>query len=94
MEEGEIVIEELELEDEHKESSAQPQGTQRGAPADYRIVQPDTDRDGKKILTGVGSIWVNKSKTGNEYFSIRIGKLRLLAFKNDKERFASQSPKP
>lgn len=94
MPDDEIVVEELEIEPE--EEGLKPQAQQQGqAPSgqqgggkqpDYRIVQGDTDRDGKKILRNVGGIWVKTSKAGQEFFSISIGQLRLLAFKNDPNR--------
>ncbi|HII53548.1 hypothetical protein COT30_03865 [Candidatus Micrarchaeota archaeon CG08_land_8_20_14_0_20_49_17] len=49
---------------------------------DFRVMQPDTDRDGNKILTEVGAMWQRTSKNGNSFYSLNIGKLRLLVFPN------------
>ena len=52
---------------------------------DYRVVQPDVDINGKKILKNVGAIWKSETKDGKEYFILKIGELRLLAFPNDQK---------
>ncbi len=49
---------------------------------DFRVMQPDTDRDGNKILTEVGALWQRTGKNGNTFYSMSIGKLRLLVFPN------------
>lgn len=49
---------------------------------DIRVVQVDTDRDGKTIYKNVGGMWKNISKAGNEFYTIKIGNLKLLAFPN------------
>lgn len=47
---------------------------------DIRIVQPTVDRDGKPVYKNVGGMWKNISKNGTEFYVLRIGDLRLLAF--------------
>ncbi len=77
-EDKEIIVDELELEiEEPKEKKNEDQKM-----PDYRIVQSDIDRNGNKVMRRVGAIWVNRSKAGEEYLTINIGNLRLLAFKN------------
>ncbi len=49
---------------------------------EFRVVQPEVDKDGKIVYKDVGAIWKNVSKAGNEFYTMKIGKLRLLIFKN------------
>ncbi len=72
------------------ESSAQAdannqQGqSQQGSRPDFRIVQPDRDRNGNLVYINVGGMWKNISKNGNEFYTLRIGSLKLLVFPNNK----------
>jgi hypothetical protein len=76
-----------------KESSAQNRDFSRdgeGSPSggqrpEFRVMQPDRDKDGNSMLKNVGGMWKNTSKNGNEYYSLKIGRLTLLVFKNDKQ---------
>ena len=52
---------------------------------DLRIVQADRDRDGKSIYVNVGGMWKNVSKNGNEFYTIKVGNLKLLAFPNERK---------
>lgn len=56
----------------------------KGNKPDYRILQPDTDANGKSILKSVGAMWKSTSRDGREYFVMKIGELRLLVFPNNK----------
>ena len=57
-----------------------------GQKPDFRVVQPEYDsRVGKSVFKDVGAIWRNTSKSGNEFYTMKIGKLKLLVFRNDKE---------
>lgn len=63
----------------------------KGAPAasnqpEFRLVQPEYDvREGKTVFRDVGAMWKNISqKTGKEFYTLKIGKLRLLVFSNQK----------
>ena len=49
---------------------------------DIRVVQVEADKDGKSIYKNVGGMWKNVSKNGNEFYTIKIGNLKLLAFPN------------
>ena len=53
---------------------------------DFRVVQPEYDpRDEKTHFKDVGALWHNVSqKTGKEFYTLKIGKLRLLVFPNQK----------
>ena len=53
-----------------------------GRRPDLRVVQPMTDKDGKTIFKGVGGMWKNISKNGNEFYTLKIGDLKLLVFPN------------
>ncbi len=51
---------------------------------DYRIVQVETDKTGKATYSNVGGMWKNISKAGNEFYTLKIGNLKLLVFPNKK----------
>jgi uncharacterized protein (DUF736 family) len=55
---------------------------------EFRVVQPEYDtREEKTVFRDVGAIWKNISqKTGKEFYTLKIGKLRLLVFENQKLR--------
>ncbi len=64
-------------------SQAQEQQENSGARRpDFRVVQTVTDKDGKTIFKGVGGMWKSVSKNGNEFYTLKIGELRLLVFPN------------
>lgn len=48
----------------------------------YRVMQPQKQRDGNEKLVEVGAMWKNTSKQGNEFYTMKIGALRLLVFPN------------
>ncbi|MBS3068578.1 hypothetical protein J4450_07770 [Candidatus Micrarchaeota archaeon] len=57
---------------------------QGGNRPDFRVVQVENDRTGKAVYTGVGGMWKNISKAGNEFYTLKIGNLKLLVFPNKK----------
>ncbi len=61
-------------------------GGTSGNKPDFRIVQADRDKNGAVIYKNVGGMWKSVSKNGNEFYSLRIGELKLLVFPNDKSR--------
>ncbi|MBN2478231.1 hypothetical protein JXB01_02980 [Candidatus Micrarchaeota archaeon] len=69
---------------EELSSSSTPGGSSNNRP-DFRVVQPDSDKDGKTLYRNVGGMWKNVSKNGNEFYTLYIGKLKLLVFTNDKK---------
>ncbi len=84
---------EVNLEDEGFEEldggkgTSEPANTTSG-PAnrpDFRVVQTDRDKEGKAVYTNVGGMWKNVSKQGNEFYTLKIGQLKLLVFPNDKK---------
>jgi uncharacterized protein (DUF736 family) len=72
-EEVQIIEENIEEIEINKEENKKP---------DFRVVQPSTDKDGKPILINIGGMWKKTSKTGNVFYVLRIGKLKLLVFEN------------
>ena len=52
---------------------------------DIRIVQVETDKEGKTVYKNIGGMWKNISKNGNEFYTLKIGNLRLLAFPNNQK---------
>jgi hypothetical protein len=57
-----------------------------GAKPDFRIVQPEyVPALGKTVYKDVGAMWHNVSKGGNEFYTMKIGKLKLLVFQNTKK---------
>ena len=85
---------EIKLEDEGFEE-IQPEekkGQESSAPAvqgvnrpDLRVVQADRDKDGNTVYKNVGGMWKNVSKNGNEFYTLKIGELKLLVFPNDRK---------
>ncbi|MFA5929741.1 MAG: hypothetical protein WC861_02570 [Candidatus Micrarchaeia archaeon] len=56
-----------------------------GQKPDFRIVQPEyVPALGKTVYKDVGAMWHNVSKSGNEFYTLKIGKLKLLVFQNTK----------
>ena len=51
---------------------------------DFRIVQVSNDKSGNTVYTSVGGMWKNISKNGNEFYTLKIGQLKLLVFPNNK----------
>ena len=59
----------------------------RGERPDFRVVQTEFDsRIGKTVFKDVGAMWRGTGKTGNQFYTLKIGKLRLLDFPNDRHR--------
>ena len=50
---------------------------------DLRVVQADRDKDGNVVYSNVGGMWKNISKNGNEFYTLKIGQLKLLVFPNN-----------
>lgn len=57
---------------------------QGGNRPDFRVVQVENDRTGKAVYSSVGGMWKNISKAGNEFYTLKIGNLKLLVFPNKK----------
>jgi hypothetical protein len=66
-------------------SGTQEQTAQKSANPnrpDLRVVQVETDREGRAVYKNVGGMWKNVSKNGNEFYTLLIGNLKLLVFPN------------
>jgi|GEM_PF-1654574 len=86
----EIVGEDVKDLEEYEEVSAGKKPEQqdtteqrKGRRPDLRIVQPETNQDGTKAYRSVGAMWKSVSKNGREFYTLKIGELRLLAFPNE-----------
>ena len=77
-------IEEFEELEEPKKNEGAQQSEGGGARPDFRIVQPENDAEGNVVYRNVGGMWKRVSKNGNEFYTLRIGKLKLLVFANDR----------
>jgi uncharacterized protein (DUF736 family) len=63
-----------------------PEQPSSGTKPDFRVVQVEFDqRTGKTNYKDVGAMWKNIGKNGNEFYTLKIGKLRLLVFPNDRK---------
>lgn len=69
-------------ENDEFEEIGKEQESSSGRRPDLRVVQPIVDREGNQILKSVGGMWKNISKNGNEFYTLKIGDLRLLVFPN------------
>ncbi len=50
---------------------------------EFVIMQPDTDQAGGRVLRRVGVMWRTEGRNGKIYYTLKIGDLRLLVFKNE-----------
>jgi len=62
------------------------EGQKAGKQPEFRVVQPEYNmQEGKTFFRDVGALWHNVSqKTGREFYTLKIGKMRLLVFPNQK----------
>jgi len=73
---------EVKLEDEgFEEVRSDKPGAGANRP-DMRVVQADRDKDGNVVYSNVGGMWKNVSRQGNEFYTLKIGQLKLLVFPN------------
>ena len=68
------------------DEGGEARGRVAGPKPDFRIVQPEyVPALGKTVYKDVGAMWHNVSKGGNEFYTMKIGKLKLLVFPNTKK---------
>jgi hypothetical protein len=84
----EIVGEDVKDLEEYEEVSAgkkpeQEAEQRKGRRPDLRVVQPEVKQDGSKGYRSVGAMWKSVSKNGREFYTLKIGELRLLVFPNE-----------
>lgn len=83
MKESEIKLEEEGFEEVREGGPAGTPGAGTGANRpDLRVVQADRDKNGNVVYKNVGGMWKNISKNGNEFYTLKIGELKLLVFPN------------
>jgi hypothetical protein len=69
--------------EEVNESSLEEQPSKQ---PEFRILQQEyNQKEGKSTLKEVGVAWKNISQNGKEFYTIKIGNLRLLMFKNERK---------
>jgi uncharacterized protein (DUF736 family) len=74
------------LDDEGFEEVQSPKAGSSGSNRpDFRVVQADRDKDGNVVYANVGGMWKNISKNGNEFYTLKIGQLKLLVFPNERK---------
>lgn len=87
MKESEVKLDEEgfeEVRSEEKASTEQAAGGQGTNRPDLRVVQADRDKSGNVVYKNVGGMWKNISKNGNEFYTLKIGELKLLVFPNNR----------
>jgi hypothetical protein len=87
MKETEVKLGEEGFEELRSDKGSQDPGTSSGGSnrPDMRVVQADRDKEGNVVYSNVGGMWRNISKNGNEFYTLRIGQLKLLVFPNDRK---------
>jgi len=69
--------------EEVNESSLEEQPSKQ---PEFRILQQEyNQKEGKSTLKEVGVAWKNISQNGKEFYTVKIGNLRLLMFKNERK---------
>ncbi len=84
MKESEVKLEDEGFEEvpSSDKAAAPSQGSNR---PDLRVVQADRDKTGNVVYKNVGGMWKNVSKNGNDFYTLKIGELKLLVFPNDRK---------
>lgn len=87
MKESEVKLDEEGFEEIESGGKSQEAPAQSGSGnrPDLRVVQTDRDKNGNVVYLNVGGMWKNISKNGNEFYTLRIGQLKLLVFPNDRK---------
>ena len=67
--------------EEEVEATAPPV---KGPKPDFRVVQTERGPEGETKYRNIGGMWKKTSKSGNDFYSMSIGHLRLLVFPNKK----------
>ena len=82
MKESEVKLDDEGFEEVQTGEKSQSPGSNR---PDMRVVQADRDKEGNVVYSNVGGMWRNISKNGNEFYTLKIGQLKLLVFPNDRK---------
>ena len=78
----ETIQEEGSFEEVGVKENNEPGGQKAPNRPDFRVVQVETDKNGNTTFSSVGGMWKNVSKAGNEFYTLKIGNLKLLVFPN------------
>jgi hypothetical protein len=69
-----------------EEKKGSLEAKEKGPRPDFKVVQAEYNiKLGKTLYKDVGAMWKNTSKAGREFYTMKIGKLKLLVFQNAKE---------
>jgi uncharacterized protein (DUF736 family) len=82
MKEIEEKLDDEGFEEVQSEKSGSSSGSNR---PDFRVVQADRDKEGNVVYANVGGMWKNISRNGNEFYTLKIGQLKLLVFPNERK---------
>jgi len=87
MKESEVKLEDEGFEEVPSQERTEPApgGAQGSNRPDLRVVQADRDKNGNVVYKNVGGMWKNVSKNGNDFYTLKIGELKLLVFPNDRK---------
>jgi len=55
---------------------------ERGEQPAFRVVQAEKAQTGETKFRSVGGLWRKLSRNGNEFYTLKIGNLKLLVFPN------------
>ena len=85
MKESEVELSDTGSDEGFEEVNApRTEGSTGGNRPDFRVVQADRDKEGNPVYINVGGMWKNVSKAGNEFYTLKIGQLKLLVFRNNR----------
>jgi len=86
MKETEVKLGEEGFEELRSDRGSQDSGSSGGSNRpDMRVVQADRDKEGNVVYSNVGGMGRNISKKGYEFYTLRIGQLKLLVFPNERK---------
>ena len=67
-----------------EETEAELEIPKKGPKPDFRVVQTERGPEGETKYRNIVGMLKKTSKSGNDFYSMSIGKLRLLVFPNKK----------
>lgn len=85
MKESEVKLEDEGFEEIQSTEKSEPAAAQGSNRPDLRVVQADRDKNGNVVYKNVGGMWKNVSRNGNDFYTLKIGELKLLVFPNDRK---------
>jgi hypothetical protein len=88
MKETEVKLEDEGFEEVSSSEKSEPAaaGAEQGSnKPDLNVVQADADKNGKVVYKTVGAMWKRVSRNGNDFYTLKIGELKLLVFPNNRK---------